>query len=322
MSTVRVPVTVTDITRASEYQAVLPILPPQVRALAERFLYRIDEVKMDAGKQVQIRINDLHIRYDVTVAESDLRALEIRVGNFKSNGRKGVAGTTHRVASGLNDMGVLDKVTFRVGRLLRGVAEPFRDLAEAGKGLGMCGKPGSGKTTFIRDYALISGEYHGFGVNVVDTSNEILGEGADVIPAFAGIRQDKVGEPENLVPTLKRAVRSHGTQVLILDEVGYQAGDVELVLQADRFGPTVTSSVHGNTLGEVLDNTLLQPMFGVREDAHGRKEQVGLPAFGSFLEVRARDHFVLHRSLADSVARILAGQTPETETYLYDFQGA
>lgn len=313
-------VAVTDLTRPGEYEAILPVIPATVRPLARRFLREIDEIKMDAGKDVQIRINDLHVRYDIPITRSDIDAIEVQVGNFKSNGRKGIEGTTHRVASGLSDLGTPDKVTLRVGRLLRGPAEPFRDFARAGISLGLCGKPGSGKTTWIRDFALICGEYHGFGVNVVDTSNEILGEGFGVIPAFDNIRQDKVGEPENLVPTLKRAVRSHGTVMLILDEVGYQSGDVDLVMQADRFGPSVTSSVHGDTLAEVLDNTLLQPMFGVREDARGRKEVVSKPAFAAFLEVRRRDHFVLHRDLKASVERILAGELPETETYRYNFQ--
>lgn len=308
-----VTVELTDLTREEEYLKALPILPSMVGDYARPFLHELDEIKMDANKPVQFRHHGLHIRHPIIIEQSDLDRIEAKVVSFKSNGRKGVPGTTHRVSAGTNDLGRLDKVTFRFGRLLRGVAEPFRDVITNSRGIGICGKPASGKTTFMRDAILIAGEEHGFGVNVVDTSNEILGEGDDPHPSFLNVRQDKVGEPENLVPVLKKAIRNHGTLHVYADEVGYQAGDVELIVQADRFGPTITSSVHGAHLQGVLENRTLMPMFGIEAREDGSRHIIGYPAFESFIEVRHRNHFVLHRNLQDSVERILRGEHPVTE---------
>lgn len=307
------PVYLTDITRESEYQAILPILPPKLHDLVNRYLHEVDEIKMDANKPVQLRIRDIHIRHDYIVTQGELDTINGKVGGFKSNGRKGVPNSTHRVAAGYNDMERLDKVTFRVGRILRGVAAPFRDIILSSKGIGICGIPASGKTTFMRDSILLHGEHQGFGINVVDTSNEIMGEGDTPHPAFLNVRQDKVGEPENLVPVLKRAIRSHGTKVIYADEVGYEQGDVQLVLQADRFGPKITSSVHGDNLRDVLQNQTLMPLFGIQESADGSRRIIGKPAFQRFIEVRHRNHFVVHDDLSESVERLLRNEHPRTE---------
>lgn len=304
---------VTDVTRDEEYQLALPILPQAVQDLVEPFLHEMDEIKMDLNKPVQFRHRNVHIAHDVIITVSDIDRLTGKINGFKPNGRKGVKGTMHRVSGGKNDLGKADKVTFRFGRLLRGPAEPFRDVILSAKGLGICGKPASGKTTWLRDAVLIKGEVEGGGVNVVDTSNEILGEGDDPNPQFSMVRQDKVGEPENLVPVLKQAIRNHGTLHIYADEVGYEPGDVQLILQADRFGPSITSSVHGKDLQDVLLNPTLMPMFGITEREDGRRVITQSPAFEAFIEVRSRNYFVLHRNLADSVERIVSGQAPVTE---------
>ncbi|MCD0176656.1 hypothetical protein IHN32_11960 [Deinococcus sp. 14RED07] len=304
---------VTDVTRNEEYQRVLPLLPALVAEYAAPFLYELDEIKMDAGKPVQFRQRGMHIAHPLTATFDDIERIEGAVNSFKSNGRKGIPGTSHRVSGGKNDSGRLDRITLRFGRLLRGPAEPFRDVILNAKGIGICGKPASGKTTFLRDAILIKGEVEGFAVNVVDTSNEILGEGDEPHPQFTLVRQDKVGAPENLVPVLKEAIRNHGTLFLYADEVGYSPGDVELILQADRFGPSITSSVHGGNLQDVLLNPTLMPMFGIERRSDGSRHIIGHPAFEAFIEVRSRTHFVLHRDLHTSVQRILNGQHPITE---------
>lgn len=308
-----VPVTITDVTRAEEYQKVVEYMPYQLQELVKKYVHVIDEVKMDAAKMVQLRMEGAHIQYDLTVSQRDLNQLEAQLGGFKSNNRKGIPGTMHRISKSSNDNGIVDKITFRVGRLLRGVAEPFRDVIVESKGIGICGKPNSGKSTFLRDAILMDGEMNGGGVNVVDTSNELMGEGDDPHPAFSNVRQNKVGSPENLVPVLRNAIRSEGTVRLYADEVGYEPGDVRMVMQADRFGPAVTSSVHGGRLEEVLDNQILFDLFGIRELPDGSKEVINKPAFEAFIEVRARGYYVLHRDLAQSVRCIVANEPPPVE---------
>lgn len=303
----------TDLTRDQEYDAILPLLPLRAQDYARPFLKEIDEIKLDHGKPIQFRQRGVYIAHPLIGNLEDIERIEGEVKGFKTNGRKGVKGSSHRISAGKNDTGRYDKVTIRVGRLMRGPAEPFRDVILNAKGLGICGKPGSGKTTFLRDGILIKGEVFGFAVNVVDTSNEMLGEGDEPHPQFCHVRQDKVGAPENLVPVLKEAIRNHGTDYIYADEVGYSNGDVELVLQADRFGPSITSSVHGEQLRDVLLNPILQPMFGVQGRTDGTRIITGHPAFEAFIEVRTRSHFVLHRNLADSVQRLLRGEAPITE---------
>jgi len=301
------PITLTDVTRAEEYEKVIQYLPGQLHPLLHRFVREIDEIKMDSGKLVQVRFSNVHIQYDLTVDQQDLDQIERLVKGFKSNNRKGIPGTLHRVSKSNNDLGTLDKITFRIGRLLRGPAEPFRDVISGARGIGICGRPASGKTTFLRDAILMDGEMQGGGVNVVDTSNEIMGEGDDAHPAFSNVRQNKVGSPENLVPVLRNAIRSEGTVRLYADEVGYEPGDVRMIMQADRFVNSVTSSVHGYNLEDVLDNDLLHGLFGIRELPDGRRQIVGRPAFESFIEIRRRGWYVLHRDLAKSVKAIIEG---------------
>ncbi len=302
-----VPITVTDITRPIEYECIPKYLPGSVRPLAKHFAREVDEIKLMPGKPVQFRFGSVFYQYPVTVSRDDLNAVEDLVGGFKANNRKGIPETLHRVSKGNNDLGVLDKVIFRVGRLLRGVGEPFRDLIASGGGIGICGKPASGKTTLARDLILMDGEMFGGGVHVVDTSNELLGEGDEGHPAFDEIVQDKVGSPENLVPVIRNAIRNEGAVHVWADEVGYEPGDVQMVQQAPRAGATTNSSVHGGHLADVLENEVLYDLFGIRERG-GVREVVRRPAFRYFIEVRSRGYYVLHRDLEHSVHALITGQ--------------
>lgn len=309
---------ITDITRDDEYTKILKYLPEKLRPLVEQYLYEVDEIKMSAGNNVFLRMHGVHLQYPVMIDRADLDFVEQAVEFFKSNNRKGVPGTLHRVSQRKNDSGIADGIVFRVGRLLRGVAEPFRDVIQTARGIGICGMPASGKTTWLRDAILIDGERVIGGINVVDTSNELCGEGDGMNhPAFRNVVQNKVGDPENLIRVLRGAIRNEGSVKIYADEVGYQAGDVELVTQANRQVRSTTSSVHGETLTNCLENDLLLPLFGLGKDAANRRIVVGNPAFEMFIEIRSRGHFVLHRNLKDSVARILMGAEPITETVLY-----
>lgn len=305
-----VPITVKDVTTAREYAAMVEILPPEIRDLVKLFISRVDEVKLQTGKPIQLRLDGVHVQYPMVAEQSALDYIEAAVEGFKSNGRKGIAGTLARVAKGDNDLGRLDRVTLRVGRLLRGTAEWTRDLLTAGLSIGLCGEPGSGKTTLLRDMILMAGEIRGGGITAVDTSNEIMGEGDEPHPAFHNVWQAKVGSPENLVAVLRNVIRSHGPLGIFADEVGYEAGDVRMVTQADRFGTSVTSSVHGRTLQHVLGNDLLHDLFGIREKADGRLHIVGPPCFNAFIEVRSRNYFVLHRNLEQSVRYYIEKEGP------------
>ncbi|MFC5849446.1 hypothetical protein [Deinococcus petrolearius] len=312
-----VDVVLRDMTTTEELNKVFTYLPDHLRPLIGYYLPHIEEIKLDVHKPLALRFGDTHVDYDYIVTPDDVGNVQSRAGGFKSNGRKGIPGTMHRVHKGLDGFRAADKITFRIAHLIRGLAAPFRELLAENLSIGVCGPPAAGKTTFIRDLALEDGERLGRGVDIVDTNNEIAGEGDTPHPEFETVRQWRVADPNDLAWVLEQPLRSGGTMKVYVDEVGYQKGDVQVVRTARFSGKPVTSSVHGESVSEAIWKYEIMPLFGVVVTDTGNLRQIGPPSFHKFIEIPRKNVFKVHHDLQRSVKDIVEGREPEVETVIY-----
>ena len=127
------------------------------------------------------------------VTRGDLDAAIAAIGDFGGDNRAGIAGTLHRISAIRNRSGSVVGLTCRVGRALKGHVDMIEDLlAEGNESILFLGRPGVGKTTVIRELARVLSDRHGKRVVIIDTSNEIGGDGDVPHPAIGGARRMQV----------------------------------------------------------------------------------------------------------------------------------
>ena len=91
--------------------------------------------------------------------------------------RSGIDGTLHRISAIKNRAGKIVGITCRVGEAVEGSAEMVKDIVLDGHSVLLLGRPGVGKTTAIREISRILADEAFRRVVIVDTSNEIGGDG-------------------------------------------------------------------------------------------------------------------------------------------------
>jgi len=141
------------------------------------------------------------------------------------------------------------------------------------------GKPGVGKTTLLREVArLLSVDYQKR-VIVVDTSNEIAGDGDVPHPAIGLARRMQVPVPEQQHDVMIEAVENHMPEVIIVDEIGRKE-EVDAARTIAERGVQLIATAHGNTLENILVNPTLSDLVGgvqvvtlSDEEAHRRGTQ-------------------------------------------------
>ena len=205
---------------------LLALLPDPVRdALqTEERRDQLLEVVLDLGRVPEARYPGRALALgDVPLSRDDLQAMVGRLGRFGADNRAGIERTLHRISAIRNRQGDVVGLTCRVGRAVFGTVAMVRDLLDGGQSLLLMGRPGVGKTTALREIARVLADDLQRRVVVIDTSNEIAGDGDIPHPAIGRARRMQVARPEQQHQVMIEAVENHMPEVIVIDEIGTNA---------------------------------------------------------------------------------------------------
>jgi stage III sporulation protein SpoIIIAA len=297
---------------------VLPTpLQEAVRALTPG---EVLEVVMDLGRPPEARLVQGSARLaEAPVAQADLDHVLAQVGPPGEDNRAGIERTLHRISAIRNRQGRVVGLTLRVGRAVFGTIDMLKDLIATGRNVLLLGRPGVGKTTKLREVARVLAGDLGKRVMVVDTSNEIGGDGDIPHPGIGLARRMQVSRPGRQHDVMIEAVENHMPEAIIVDEIGTSAEAAAARTIAER-GVQLVATAHGNTLENlVLNPTLSDLVGGVHtvtlsdEEARRRNTQKTVserkapPTFDLVVQMVGRDEVLVHLNTAEAVDRLLAG---------------
>ena len=257
-----------------------------------------------------------------TINRADLLAVVARLGQFGADNRAGIERTLHRISAIRNRKGDVVGLTCRVGRAVFGTVAMVRDLLDSAQSLLLMGRPGVGKTTALREIARVLADELQRRVVVIDTSNEIAGDGDIPHPAIGRARRMQVARPEQQHQVMIEAVENHMPEVIVIDEIG-----TELEAQAARTiaerGVMLVATAHGNALANLIKNPTLSDLVGGiqsvtlgDEEARRRRSQKTVleraadPTFPVAVEMHSRHRWAVHTDVAATVDLLLRGQLP------------
>lgn len=290
---------------------LLAVLPVWIQEAMQEDPESLEEVAMDLGRPLALRRGGRHLLLEREVTKDDLHYLVHRIGGFREDGRTGLERTVHRIAAIRDRYGELVGATIRLGRFVKGVAEPLRPyLVGNPVGVVVIGPPGSGKTTLLRDMVRIVGESIGPKCIAVDTSNEIGGDGKIPHPGIAPARRIQVPSPDLQAKTLMQALANHGPEVIVVDEIGYH-GDVAVLQTIARRGVGVIATAHGEGLRDLLENPVLHPLLGDLDIEAGKRRS--RPVFRVGVEVKTKGVYQVYPDLREAIDGALEGRYVEGE---------
>jgi stage III sporulation protein SpoIIIAA len=305
-----------------DFLLLMSVLPEPLQvAVKELSPGEVLEVVMDLGRPPEARLTGRVVRLsDTPVTRKDLEHVLGQVGSVGEDNRAGIERTLHRVSAIRNRQGKAVGLTLRVGRAIFGTIDMLKDLIGTGLNILLLGRPGVGKTTKLREVARVLADDLGKRVMVVDTSNEIGGDGDIPHPGIGGARRMQVSRPDRQHDVMIEAVENHMPEAIIVDEIGTSAEAAAARTIAER-GVQLVATAHGNTLENlVLNPTLSDLVGGVHtvtlsdEEARRRRTQKTInerrapPTFDVVVEMVTRDEVLVHRDTAQSVDRLLAGE--------------
>jgi stage III sporulation protein SpoIIIAA len=305
-----------------ETQILIDVLPEPLRAAAGTLeSAELVEIVLDFGRPAEARMTERVMRLGEHLVERrDLLHVLERVSPLSDDNRAGIERTLHRISAIRNRKGDVIGLTLRVGRAVFGTIEMLRDLVESGRNLLILGRPGVGKTTKLREIARVLADDLGKRVVVVDTSNEIGGDGDVPHPGIGSARRMQVSRPDRQHAVMIEAVENHMPEVIIVDEIGTAAEAAAARTIAER-GVQLVGTAHGTTLENLILNPTLSDLVGgihtvtlSDEEARRRRtpktitERRGPPTFDSLVELIDRREVVAHRDTAEAVDRLLAGR--------------
>jgi len=244
-----------------------------------------------------------------------------RIGEFGDDNRAGIERTLHRISALRNRKGKVVGLTCRIGRAVLGSIALIRDIVEQGQSILILGRPGVGKTTLLREIARVLADEANKRVVVVDTSNEIAGDGDIPHPGIGRARRMQVARTAEQHAVMIEAVENHMPQVIVIDEIGTELEAAAARTIAER-GVQLVATAHGNSLGNLLVNPTLSDLVGGiqtvtlgDEEARRRHTQKSIlerkapPTFDVVVEQQSWQELVVHRDVADTVDSMLRGQT-------------
>ena len=319
-----------------DLDALLASLPPEivdaVHALENR--EALIEVVMDLGRRPEARFPEAEVTLlDREISDADIAHVVEHIGTFGDDNRAGIERTLHRISAIRNRNGKIVGLTCRIGRAVYGTIEIIDDFVETGKSILIMGRPGIGKTTMLREAARVLADDMGKRVVVVDTSNEIAGDGDIPHPAIGKARRMQVRTPSLQHEVMIEAVENHMPQVIVIDEIG-----TELEAQAARTiaerGVQLIGTAHGNNLDNLMLNPTLSDLIGGiqsvtlgDEEARRRRTQKSVlerkapPTFDVIVEIQDRERVAVHSDVADTIDALLRGDAVAPELRWRDEEG-
>jgi stage III sporulation protein SpoIIIAA len=319
-----------------ELVALLDILPPHIREpiYQQPDCNELLEVVLDLGRLPEARFphRDLVVN-SKEVNQSDIDYVVSRIGQFTGDNRAGIERTLHRISAICSRNGRVIGLTCRVGRAILGTVKIIQDLIESGKSVLLLGRPGIGKTTMLREVARVLADDCKKRVIVIDTSNEIAGDGDIPHPGIGHARRMQVAHPSMQHAVMIEAVENHMPEVIIIDEIG-----TELEAQAARTiaerGVQLIGTAHGNTLENLIMNPTLSDLVGGvqtvtlgDEEAKRRHTQKSVlerkapPSFDVVVEILDYYKAAVHPDVGQAVDAILHLESLPAEIRWMDVSG-
>ncbi len=321
---------------SNELDAFLDILPLRIRELLHQQpdYSELLEVVLDLGRPPEARFPHRELILNSRqIDHSDLEYVTSRVSEFTGDNRSGIERTLHRISAVRNRNGCIIGLTCRVGRAVFGTVKMIKDLIESDKNVLLLGRPGVGKTTMLREVARVLADDFGKRVIVIDTSNEIAGDGDIPHPAIGHARRMQVATPDRQHAVMIEAVENHMPEAIIIDEIG-----TELEAQAARTiaerGVQLVGTAHGNTLENLILNPTLSDLIGGiqtvilgDEEAKRRHTQKSVlerkapPTFDVVVELIDYYQVTVHPNIIEAVDATLHQQPIQAELRWIDKEG-
>jgi stage III sporulation protein SpoIIIAA len=314
--------TFTETSWEEEIELLARSLPPHLhRALHERTAPgELLEIVLDLGREPEARVPGREVVLDHrAVTAADLEYVAEHVGEFGEDNRAGIERSLHRVSAIRNRSGRIVGLTCRIGRAVSGTAEIVRDIVESGQSVLLLGRPGIGKTTMLRECARMLADDQRKRVVIVDTSNEIGGDGDIPHPGIGRSRRMQVRTPLLQHAVMIEAVENHMPEVIVIDEIGTELEAMAARTIAER-GVQLIATAHGQALENLLINPTLNDLLGgiqtvtlSDEEARRRgtqksvQERKAPPTFDVLIEMQDRDRVSVHQPLAEVVDAFLRG---------------
>lgn len=284
------------------------------------------EIVCDLGRRPEARLPGKCLFLgDKQTTREDIDYVVSRVSTFGSDNRAGIEATLHRISAIRNRAGSIVGLTCRIGRAVFGTVEVIKDVVKTHKSILLLGRPGVGKTTLLREIARVLADEELRRVVIVDTSNEIAGDGDIPHPGIGLARRMQVPRSDQQHAVMIEAVENHMPEVIVVDEIGTEAEAYAARTIAER-GVTLVATAHGNTLENLILNPTLSDLIGgiqsvtlSDEEARRRRTQKSVlerrspPTFDVVVEIQDKDTFVIHDDVATVVDLLLRDEKPLPE---------
>ena len=308
---------------ADDLNKLLDVLPKFLREILHKHPRRDEliEIVLDIGRRPEARFanGSEYLSYK-TIVWQDLDHILKRLGKFSTDNRAGIEKTLHRISSLRNRQGSVIGLTCRIGRAIFGTVSIIRDLLEQKQSILLLGRPGVGKTTAIREIARVLSDGMQKRVIIIDTSNEIAGDGDLPHPSIGKARRMQVSNHQNQHEVMIEAVENHMPEIIIIDEIGTELEAAAARTIAER-GVQLVGTAHGNTLENLIKNPVISDLIGGiqyvtlgDEEAKRRGssksilERKAPPTFHAAVEIHDPNIWAIHDNIEQSVDLILQGQ--------------
>ncbi len=322
----------------SDIELLLHALPPHITQAVVNSPEEpaaLLEIIMDLGRvpEARYRTHD-RLLSEREITLEDIQYVADRIGSFGEDNRAGIPRTLHRISAIRNRNGTVIGLTCRIGRAVHGTVAIIRDLVETGKSILLLGRPGTGKTTLLRETARVLADEFRKRVVIVDTSNEIAGDGDIPHAAIGRARRMQVARPAEQHAVMIEAVENHMPDVIVIDEIGTELEAAAARTIAER-GVQLIGTAHGNTLDNLLINPTLSDLIGGIQavtlgDEEARRrgtqktvlERKAPPTFDILVEIQSWDRVAVYRDVAAAVDALLRQEESQPEQRTRDADGS